>query len=451
LRPLAARLAFEGGALLTLAALGACGRDRPPTPVILISIDTLRPDHLGAYGYGEPTSPHIDAFRKDAVRFVNSFSHAPSTLVAHASLLTSLLPPHHGATVSNDHALPLEVTTLAEVLQAHGYATASWNGGIQLDPAFGLDQGFDVYKSVKPRGAPAESLVDKTDRFAHVVEQARAWIQGRADDRFFVFLHTYEVHHPYSPDPRDLDVFRKDYAGRLPDFVTVELLKRINDGTQPVEERDRRHVLATYDAEIRSMDRAFGDLVAFLQESGLYDRSLVVLTSDHGEEFGEHGKMGWHSHTLYDELLRVPLLVKLPERRLAGASPGLTARGIDVAPTILAALGMKVPPAFAGRDLLVSGTPPTGSDLTLASRDVTTPNVVVALRTPGWKLIDARLYDLENDPGERKDVAAAQPARARELAARRQAMVESRPSPRSRVAGADEELRERLRALGYLN
>ena len=148
--------------------------------------------------------------------FTNAFSHAPSTLVAHASLLTSLLPPHHGAKISNDLALPLEITTLAEVLRARGYATASWNGGIQLDAAFGLDQGFDVYESVKPRGAPAESLVEKTDRFAHVVEQARAWMKGRADPSFFLFLHTYEVHHPYSPDPRDLDLFRKGYAGPLP-------------------------------------------------------------------------------------------------------------------------------------------------------------------------------------------------------------------------------------------
>jgi arylsulfatase A-like enzyme len=270
------------------------------------------------------------------------------------------------------------------------------------------------------------------------------------DATFFLFLHTYEVHHPYSPDPRDLDVFRRGYAGPLPDLVTVELLKRIDEGTQKLEEADRRHVVATYDAEIRSMDRAFGDLVAFLKERGLYDRALVVVTSDHGEEFGEHGRLGWHSHTLYDELLRVPLLLKLPGQRRGGSRLDLTARGIDVAPTILSALGMKAPVAWGGRDLMASGAPPPGSDLTLASRDVTDPNVVVALRTPEWKLIDGRLYDLGRDPGERLDVAAAEPGRARELAERRSAIVESRPRPTRRVARADDELRERLRALGYL-
>ena len=438
-------------ALVVLAAqvgLGACGRRPSRTPVLLISIDTLRPDHLGAYGYGEPTSPHLDAFRKDAVLFANAFSHAPSTLVSHASLLTSLLPPHHGAKISNDLALPLEVTTLAEVLRGAGYATASWNGGIQLDAAYGLDQGFTVYESVKPRGASAESLVDQTDRFAHVVEQARAFMS--TNPSFFLFLHTYEVHHPYSPDPRDLDLFRKGYAGPLPDLVSVELLKRIAAGEQRLEEADRRHVVATYDAEIHSMDRAFGDLLVFLKERGLYDRALMVVTSDHGEEFGEHGKVGWHSHTLYDELLRVPLLVKLPGQRGGGSTVEVTARGIDVAPTILAVLGLKSPAAFAGRDLLAPGDPPAGADLTLASRDVTDPNVVMALRTPGWKLIDDRLYDLGRDPGERLDVAAAEPARARELAERRRALVESRPRPPRRAAQADDELRERLRSLGYL-
>ena len=287
--------------------------------MVLVSIDTLRPDHLGCYGYTRPTSPNLDAFRKDAVLFDQAFAHAPSTLASHAAILASLLPPHHGASISNDLALPREVLTLAEVLKEAGYTTASYNGGIQLDPAWGLDQGFDVYASVKPRGAPAESLVDKTDRFAHQVDRAAAWIRGRRSPGFFLFLHTYEVHHPYSPEPDDLALFRGSYDGPLPDLVTVELLKEVNGGKRPVDDRDRQHIVDTYDAEIRSMDRAFGTLVALLKERKLYDAALVIVTSDHGEEFGEHGQMGWHSHTLYDELLRVPLLVKLPKSRRAGS------------------------------------------------------------------------------------------------------------------------------------
>ena len=209
-----------------LALAGGC-RARPRTPVILVSIDTLRPDHLGCYGYPRPTSPNLDAFRKDAVLFRQAIAHAPSTLASHASLLTSLLPPHHGASISNNLAVPRGVVTLAELLRAEGYATASFNGGVQLDPVWGLDQGFDTYMSVKPRGAPAESLVDEHDRFSFITEEARAWILDHEGPPFFLFLHTYEVHHPYSPDPADLDPFRGDYKGPLPDRITVDLLRQM--------------------------------------------------------------------------------------------------------------------------------------------------------------------------------------------------------------------------------
>ena len=152
----------------------------------------------------------------------------------------------------------------------------------------------------------------------YVVEQARGYLSRRGEGPVFLFLHTYEVHHPYSPDAADVEPFRDGYVGPLPDLVTVELLRAINDKKRPVDDRDRRHVESLYDAEIRSMDRAFGVLVALLKERGLYDPAVIVVTSDHGEEFGEHGRMGWHSHTLFEELLRVPLLVKLPGSARAG-------------------------------------------------------------------------------------------------------------------------------------
>lgn len=427
-----------------------CHRDRPTTPVILVSIDTLRADHLGVYGYARPTSPHLDAFAADAVLFRRSFSHAPSTLMSHASILTSLLPPHHGASIRNERALPLEATTVTEVLHDLGYATASWNGGIQLDRVYGLNQGFDIYESVRRQSASADSMVDREDRFEHQVEQAEPWIREHAGGPFFVFLHTYEVHHPYSPDQEEMNLFDEGYRGRLPDLVSVDLLKRFGDGTQAVGEGDLEHVIAAYDAEIRSMDLAFGRLVGFLKAIGIYDRALMVVTSDHGEEFGEHGRIGWHSHTLYDELLRVPLLVKLPGQRGGGRAPDGTARGIDVAPTILAALGLKPPAVFEGRNLLAAGDSPTGADLTFASRDLTEPEEETALRSPAWKLVNERLYDLGHDPGEREDVAHAHPETVQELVRRRRAVLESRPRVGSRAAEGSEELNERLRALGYL-
>ena len=419
--------------------------------MVLVSIDTLRPDHLGCYGYPRPTSPNLDAFRKDAILFTNAFANAPSTLASHAAILTSLLPPHHGGSIANDLSVSREVVTLGEAMQEAGYATASFNGGVQLDAAYGLDQGFDVYMSVKPRDTGAESLVDETDRFAHEVEQARAWIEKQQGRAFFLFLHTYEVHHPYTPEQRDLEIFRGGYHGPLPDHITMDLLDEVNQGTRTLEPRDRQHIVDTYDAEIHSADRAFGTLVAVLRKLGLYDSALVVVTSDHGEEFGEHGQMGWHAHTLYDELLRVPLLVKLPKGKRAGTTVEETVRGIDVSPTVLAALGRSLPPSFEGRDALALWPQPAEAAEVWSSRDTITPNAIFALRTPYWKLIGRRLYDLRHDPGEKSDVAGSQPQVMKRMTSRRLALLESRPRPRPQPARINEELRQRLRALGYLD
>jgi arylsulfatase A-like enzyme len=177
----------------------------------------------------------------------------------------------------------------------------------------------------------------------------------------------------------------------------------------------------------------------------------VVVTSDHGEEFGEHGKMGWHSHTLYDELLRVPLLVKLPKGMRAGTTVEETVRGIDIAPTVLAALGRSLPPSFEGRDALALWPPPAEAAEVWSSRDTTIPNAIFALRTPYWKLIGRQLYDLRHDPGEKSDVAGSEPQVMKRMTSRRLALLESRPRPRPRPARINEELRQRLRALGYLD
>jgi arylsulfatase A-like enzyme len=436
-----------------LLGLPGCGR-HSTTPVVLVSIDTLRPDHLGCYGYPRQTSPNLDAFRKDAILFRNAFAHAPSTLASHAAILTSLLPPHHGASV-DDLAVSREVLTLAEVMREARYSTASFNGGIQLDAAYGLDQGFDVYVSARPLHSTADTLVDETDRFSHQVEQARAWIEKQGEP-FFLFLHTYEVHNPYTPRVPDLEFFQGDYHGALPNRITVKLLSQINQGKRDLEPGDRQHIVDAYDAEIRSADRAFGRFVALLRKLGLYDDALVVVTSDHGEEFGEHGQMGWHTHTLYDELLHVPLLVKLPGDARAGTTVEETVRGIDVAPTMLAALGRRVPSEFEGRDVLAPGPRPAGADEVWSRRDIRAVDVralndLVALRTPEWKLIDGRLYDLRRDPGERSDVAAQQPQLVERLTSRRRALLESRRLPRPQPAQINEELRLRLRALGYLD
>jgi arylsulfatase A-like enzyme len=430
----------------------ACG-ERPARPhVILVSIDTLRADHLGCYGYARDTSPRLDELARDAVVFRQAIAQAPSTLPSHASMLTSLLPSHHGASVANGTALSADAVTLAEVLRAAGYRTASFNGGVQLDSLYGLDRGFETWRSARPGDAGAEVLTGDIDRFDHVVEQATDWIGAVRPDPFFLFLHTYETHHPYTPDAETLAPFDADYRGDLPDRVGLELLHAVNHGAMRLDEDDLRHVVAAYDAEIRSVDAALGRLLDFLRSEGLYDRTLLIVTSDHGEEFGEHGFVGWHSHSLHDELLRVPLVVKLPGSRLAGRAVADQVRGIDLAPTILDELGIAPPDAFEGASVgpLMESDAPLAPRASVGRQDVVATDEAWSLRTPEWKWIRGRLYQLSADPGETVDVASRHAGVEAAMRAQLDALLRARPRPEPRHVRPGAALEERLRALGYV-
>jgi arylsulfatase A-like enzyme len=326
--PLAPELRFEGETCSVLSIDPA----RPtataqPSDVVLVSIDTLRPDHLGLYGYAKPTGPPLDAFAREAAVFRSTIAHSSSTLASHGSLFTSMLPVRHGAYFSLGRPLPEERATLAELLREAGWRTVEFHGSAKLARELGLGQGFDVYERVVPR-------------FRDTAQRACAWLDEEARAPYFLFLHTYEVHHPYRPDARDLALFETDYTGTLPNHIeVVEHLQRINarDAAKrlPITEADLAHIVHAYDAEIRSMDAAFGELIDCLRAAGRLDHTLIIFTSDHGEEFGEHGKVGWHSHTLYDELLRVPLIIRFPGGRFAGASLDEQVRILDIAPTML--------------------------------------------------------------------------------------------------------------------
>jgi len=407
--------------------------------VILISIDTLRPDHLGCYGYDRPTSPRVDQLRADGILFRQAIAHAPSTLPSHASILTSLVPQHHGASFASRTGLPGEALTLAEVLSAAGYATRSWNGGGQVSAEFGLDQGFDHYASLR------------SDRFYDIVKRANAWLDAERTEPFFLFLHSYEVHATYHPGRRYREMFEGDYDGPLPDRVTQDLLNAINQGEVAVDDRDVQHIIDLYDAEIRSMNDGLGHLLGKLKERGLYDDTMIVFTSDHGEEFAEHGKIGLHSHTLYDELLHVPLLVKLPGNRLAGATVESSVRSIDIAPTILEAVGLPIPDVFSGANL-VAAEPGERQDgrVAISWRDLTSPARVESIRTDRWKLYHGQLYDMAADPGETHDMAAELPDQVSQLDQRLASMLaEHEPFVGSQTV-LDDELRRQLEALGYL-
>lgn len=406
--------------------------------LLLISIDTLRPDHLGAYGYDRPTSPQIDRFARDAVRFDTVIASAPSTLPSHASIFTSLPVSRHGAFLSLQAPLADGHVTLAELLREAGYETAAFHGGAQMAERFGLGQGFSTYEEVD-------------GPFVETLERARAWLTEHGEERFFLFLHTYAVHHPYTPAEATIELFDEGYDGPLPDHVSVELLKRINRGQLETSKEDRAHIERAYDAEIREMDRDLGRFFDWLKAHGLYERALVVLTSDHGEEFGEHGWVGWHAHTLYDEVLRVPLLIKLPLSAHGGSTVDAMARGVDLAPTVLDLLGLPAADSFEGVSLSPRIRGEGGSVPAAVSERDHQP-VTTAVRTERWKLIEGKLFDLAADPSEttpRPD-ALHRDVRTR-LGEEMSRVSRARAQDESGPTTLDPKTEAQLRALGYLD
>jgi arylsulfatase A-like enzyme len=354
--------------------------------VILISIDTLRADHLGCYGYPRPTSPAVDRFSKQSVLFRTAIAHAPSTEPSHASMFTSLLPAHHGGLRAKHQPISEDVTMMAEILHEAGLRTISYNGGGQVAASYGFDRGFELYES-------------SADPFANKVGDAIRWLDEHAEERFFMFLHTYEVHAPYSPMPRFMDMFDADYQGELEDSISPGLLIDVNEGKVILDEQDQQHIVNAYDAEIRSMDSAFGHLVGYLEQRGLLDKTLVVFTSDHGEEFGEHAQMGRHSHTLYDELLHVPLIVRMPGGNFSSTVVERQVRGIDILPTVLDVLGLESPGPHDGSSLtgLMTGRDeqPRVAVSQIDTADVLPPS---SIRTETQKLITAPRALVEGAP-----------------------------------------------------
>ena len=476
--------------LLAAAAMTpACRRSERPPHVVLISVDTLRADRVGAYGYtARPTSPRIDALAEEALVFEVHIAAAPWTTPSHMSLLTGLTPTRHGVTGSDRglreglqgerpiERLPAAITTLAEALGAEGWATAAFTGGVTLDPRIGFDQGFEEYDT---------SMV-KLDRGK--VDRVLAWIDAHDDRPFFLFWHTFEVHAPYvAPEFLDevLPAPRARALGeRLESLPEKNGWKQVRAAKRVMRKHDAYDAEVTralYDGGVRSFDRWLGELVDGLKERGLYERTLLVLTSDHGEQLGEAGRPGpygdgfynVHGNTLFEELIHVPLIVKLPGpsqevRRI----PEVTA-SIDVMPTILDVAGLPVPPEVQGRSLRPLWQGQAGWMARAAlSESLSEGEEKKALRAGRYKYVvsidaetvaeegrshlppdpPAALYDLVEDPEERQDLLAT----AEEEATRRAGAMGQELRRRLAEVGEPEEAwlspeaREGLEALGYV-
>ena len=426
------------------------GAERPN--ILLYLIDTLRADHLGAYGYRLPTSPNIDALAADALTFTHALAQASWTRPATGSILTGLYPNGHGAVGLRDGLRPA-VPTLADLVRARGYHTAAVVTNVNVGGGFGFDRGFEEFTYL-PENEKQPWVHARSDAVNDVV---LPWLQAHTEEPFLLYVHVTDPHQPYTPPNRLDERFRNPgltspLAGQLQ--PTRWLLER-PDRITP----DNLHFLESlYDGEIAFTDQSFGKIVDQLQRLGLYDRTVIVVMADHGEEFHDHGALG-HGYTLYTEQLAVPLIVRLPGARHQARRVSCLARQIDVLPTLLDVLDITPPLALAGRSLLTRVDAPCLDPESFAQTSLNEHAERVAVIADGWKWIEAaeagghaELFDLATDPGEKRNLADRLPVRAgfgrqaiRQWAAQG-ALREGVTGPPPTVQAGT---MERLRALGY--
>lgn len=430
---------------------------------MLIVLDTVRADHLSCYGHDRLTTPNLDRLAAGGVRFDQAISSAPWTLPSVVALLAAEYPER-----VYDTRLQRSVV---ERLQEAGIVTAAVTEGAWVSRAFGLDLGFGSW--VEEQGAV--QLIERgkqpDPRASGGIERtfalAREWLAHHRDERFFLFVHTYEPHTPY------LD--RRFVNGRVSPVVgptfTIELLDRLQAGEVALADEDIAYVNALYDGDLHNADRHLGSFLTFLEESGLSDRTLVVVTSDHGEEMGDHHRShtGDHGHALYDSLLRVPLIVHDPLRSYPVRAVRAQVRLLDVLPTIADRLGVVLAGGTDGTSLVPWMAGEKQDERIALSGHTRAGPARIGVRALGYKYIRTietdddwpsldppppprELYDLSADPGERRNLATAAAKLAATMddllrANRRGLSLAAPPAPDRSV---DPELMERLRSLGYL-
>jgi arylsulfatase A-like enzyme len=351
-------------ALMAILAFAASACERGPAEesacgdcnVVLISIDTLRADHLGLYGHSRPTSPTLDRLAESSVVFDRFFNNGGTTLPVHMSMMTSLPPYTHKVIPSHNRRLEDERVTLAERLAEAGWATAAFTDGGWVRRQFGFDQGFQTFD-------------DSGGRLATILPKALDWVEERADQPFFLFVHTYDVHSEWNELPYEcpgdgqftfISPEELTYEPCSDGKCASEKLAWINQrlwsepdlGARLIRSGIHRQLALLYDGCIRYVDGKVAELIELLRERGLYDRTLLIVTSDHGESFLEHNALLHKSP--FEENLRVPLLIKFPDSRYGGRRVGHNGTTIDLAPTVLETLGLPAEPTFRGISLMTT-------------------------------------------------------------------------------------------------
>lgn len=438
--------------------------------VILLSIDTLRSDHLSFNGYEPETSPNLDRLAHESLLFEDVTAQSPYTMPSHASLFSGQVPRVHGMHLSSDRYSADRSPALAETLAARGYRTQAFTGGGLVHPQFGFDRGFDGYTRIDPIQDRASVRFERLiaaepDDFSrqliseHDFTRVLDWIERHRDEPFFLFLHTYTVHNYDAPG-----VFLERFEGSCGqrDLDIWPLFNVLRTEKQPLTSDELAHVVHRYDAAIAYVDEAFGRLRSKLGELGLADETILVVTSDHGEELGERGFVR-HSTTLYEELTRIPWILHVPGRSPSRIdTPAMT---IDIAPTLLGVLGIETDARMQGADVLALRAAP---ERVLWSEVDAYARRFAARTSAGWKLIhnppeggqwienprEWELYDLVHDPHELNDRADEDPDRLERLRSRllrRRSefeMLALELGPGTHKLPTQEVLRE-LQALGY--
>jgi choline-sulfatase len=433
MRELLSVLCLVGGAMAGTVA------PQPPN-VVLITLDTVRADRMGFLGSQRGLTPSLDALARQSVVFTHAYSQVPLTTASHATILTGMYPQFHQV---NDFGVPLakDLPYAPDIFRARGYGTAAFIGALILDPntrsAPGFERGFDTYDAGFHRRRPGEDRYQAIERRGgEVTSHALDWLNQHSKRRFFVWVHFYDAHDPYDPP----EPYKSRYAS------------------------------APYDGEIAYVDSVLGKLLSQLRARGLYQDTLIAVMADHGEALGDHGETT-HGIFLYDETIRVPLLIKLPRERAAGKRVESRVGLVDVLPTILEAAGIPVPQEIQGQSLLVLLKPALPGETTTSKRPPLTVDRPAYAetdyphRTFGWSSLRAlrsgkylyieaphrELYDQSADPKAERNLSATSGAvrdtLAGQLQAFRQKTASSREAPK---VSLDPELQERLSALGYV-
>jgi len=444
--------------------------EKAPRNFILISIDTLRADHVGTYGYDRPTSPHIAALAADGAVFESSYSTAPWTLPAHVSMLTGLNCVRHRVYYEHDRMNP-RLVTLAEKMRENGYATRAVSSGGFVSALYGFSKGFDEYR-MDQGDITDETQAAKTGR------DAVQWIEKNTDRSFFLFIHTYQVHSPYkNPEPYRSMFLRPD--AKWKQFDVIRDLGGRPGIFNRLSESERDNLIGLYDGGIRYTDEALiKPVVDALRRSGLYDRTMIIVTADHGEEFYDHG--GWsHSHTVYDEIIHVPLIIKMPGSEFRGRRYSSIVRLVDIMPTVLDVAGIPFGKLSLNGESLrsVLKGKETGDRRFLAELADNIVNIQIpgrlALNDGRSKVIlnqpytpeemkffftappttlPVELFDLKADPREQRNIVdrPETAAKARLLIEKARETVRLIPQRQKLASKIDKNLEDQLRALGYI-